>query len=104
VTAGQFETGNTRLPISVWWWLGSLVVLVDGPEGAVVGGIDRHIRVVTPAGVRICPHAGAIDDHALAESHRAKRDASESRRVQNGRIDVDSIDHAIAESHIPVLV
>src|SRR6266536_5658803 len=71
LAAGQFEAANARVPLSVWRWFSSLVVLVDVPERAVVGGIDRHVRVVAPARVHICLHAGAVDDRPSTESHLA---------------------------------
>src|SRR5260370_30983715 len=53
-------------------------VLVRVPEGAVVGGIDAHARVVAPARERPGLGAAAIEDHAFALRHHAR---SEERRV-----------------------
>src|SRR4029453_13948049 len=81
-----------------------LIVLVDIPESAVISGIDGHFRVIAPSGVGSGLHPCAVYDSAFAQSHLAKRVASESAGVPNTRIHVRAIHYAITKGHVPVLV
>ena len=72
MATGQFEASNARLPACCAGLLaGQRVVLVYVPERAVVGGIERHVRVVAPTGVGGPLNAGAVDDRSFAQSHLA---------------------------------
>src|SRR4029077_826188 len=63
------------------------VVLVRVPEGAVVGGVDGHIRVVAPAAVRVRLAAGTREQGRLALGERVRRIAGQPPRIADLRVD-----------------
>jgi len=72
LAAWQFEGANARLPACGGRHLtGQSVILVNVPEGAVVGRVDRDVGIIAPPRVGRRLHPGAIDDRAFAESHLA---------------------------------
>src|SRR5262245_15642204 len=105
LTTRQFEAADASLPAGCAGLLASeSIVLVHIPKRAVVCGIDRQICVVTPARVRCPLDSATIDNRAFAQSHLAKRVASEPATVANPRKDVGAIHDAVAEGHVTILI
>src|SRR6266508_176091 len=99
--AGHAEGRDPGLPAP---GRGHRVVLVDIPEGAVVGGVDVHRGVVAPAGEPVGLGAAAVDDDALALRECVGGVAREPAGVADPREDVDPVGHAVAEGHVALLV
>src|ERR1051326_420143 len=59
VAAPELEGIDAGVPVEA---TGGLVVLLGVPDGAIVGRIDRHGRVVAPAIAGALLNAGALDD------------------------------------------
>src|SRR5262249_27313888 len=77
---------------------------IDIPERAIIGGIDGQVRVVAPSGVGSRLHTCAVYDRAFAQSHLAKRVASEPAGVSDARKHVGAIHYAKTKSHITILI
>ena len=105
LAAWQFEAGDSGLPACCTRSLASgRIVFVDVPERAVIGGIDRHVRVVAPARVRRALDARAVDDGALPQGHLAQGIATEPSGIADTWKDICSIDYAIAQRYVAFLI
>src|SRR5207237_5831910 len=80
------------------------VVLVHVPERAVVDRVDRHVGVVAPARVRRRLDARAVDDRPFAKRHLPERVAGKAARVADAGVDGGSVDDAVPETHVALLV
>src|SRR5262245_34052095 len=96
----QREVAYSRLPAPR---RRRLVVLVDVPEGAVVGGINIHRRVITPA-VADSLRACSIYEHGFTEGHLSQWVTAEPAGVADTREDRRRVGDAEAECHVAVLI
>src|SRR5947208_2166500 len=80
---GEADAADPRLPAPGGR---RLVVLVDVPERAVVGGIDRQRGVVAPPSADRLG-ARAVDQHALAQGQLAERVTGQPAGVADARED-----------------
>lgn len=98
--AGQAEAANARLPAPCGRYL---IIFVDVPEGAIVGRVNRHIRVISPA-ITHCLRPRTIDQHALAQGHLPRRVVLESASVADARKDICRVGDTVAQGQVALLV
>src|SRR5207249_3989870 len=81
-----------------------LVVLVHVPERTVVCGVHIHRGIVAPTGVGGRLYTRAINDDTFAQSKLAQRIATEPSAIADTRIDIRSVNYAIAQSDVAFLI